>query len=123
MSNGDFDLTSASTYKEALMLVNHSLELQGKDMTAIKEAIEEVKSQQRETCNDQMEFREVLADFIKEYTTNHADHETKIKSNSKDIETLKEKTVEIKKWNVADTANLLITAVVAFLNKFFASQP
>lgn len=101
------------------MLVNHALERQGDQIVAIRHAVDEIKVNYEKLWEDNTEIREVLAGFIGDYRVEHEKVRTDVRLNSQDINALKEKQREIKRWNAADTLNLFITGVVAVFNAIF----
>jgi len=107
MADDKFDLTKATTYREALILLKKSIEIQGKD-------IEEIKS-------EVAEINQLFAEYLPKHASEHALIDKKIDGNKKDIIYTQEKLGELKKWNIADTANLMVTAVTAAIIKFFNS--
>jgi hypothetical protein len=102
-----FDLTKATTYREALILLNKSIEIQGGD-------IDEIKSQLAE-------ISQLFSDYLPKHAAEHASIDKNIDGNKKDIAYTQEKLGELKKWNAADTVNLMVTAITAAIIKFFNS--
>jgi methyl-accepting chemotaxis protein len=101
---GEFDLTKATTYREALILINKSIEMQGRDLEGLKNQIAELSDS--------------ISAYMPQHANTHVELEKKIAKSEEKLESHAEKLREMRKWNIADTVNLLITAITAAITKY-----